>query len=85
MRGRDQVALEAIPQSVAVVKGDIGDYDACLQAMQVGVVQTLLCHKYGLWPGSSKRLRTHGAPDRHHPLSERQNTRHVVSMHHMAV
>jgi hypothetical protein len=35
VRGRDQAALEAIPQSVAVVKGDIGDYDDCLKAMQV--------------------------------------------------
>lgn len=34
VRGRDQAALEAIPQSVAVVKGDIGDYSACLEAMQ---------------------------------------------------
>lgn len=35
VRGRDQAALEAIPQSVAVVRGDIGSYDDCLRAMQV--------------------------------------------------
>jgi hypothetical protein len=35
VRGRDQAALEAIPQSVGVVKGDIGDYADCLKAMQV--------------------------------------------------
>jgi hypothetical protein len=35
VRGRDQAALEAIPQSVAVVRGDIGSYEDCLRAMQV--------------------------------------------------
>ncbi len=42
MRGRDQAALEAIPQSVQIVKGDIGDYDACMKAMRG-------CDKVGHW------------------------------------
>ena len=33
VRGRNPAALESIPQSVKVIKGDIGDYDACLAAM----------------------------------------------------
>lgn len=56
VRGRDQAALEAIPQSVAVVRGDIGSYDDCLRAMQV-------------LPASSK-LAAASAPQRcpcHHP------------------
>lgn len=34
VRGRDPEAMAAIPQSVDVVAGDIGDYDSCKYVMQ---------------------------------------------------
>lgn len=34
VRGRDPEALVAIPQSVQIIPGDIGDYKSCHDAMQ---------------------------------------------------
>ncbi len=34
VRGRDPEALAAIPQSVQIIPGDIGDYKSCHDAMQ---------------------------------------------------